>query len=234
MRGRFEEQLERLNSSLIEMGVFIEHAIDIAVKALVEQDVDLAQEAIEFDAKIDRKEKEIENLCLQILLRQQPVARDLRSVSSALKMITDMERIGDHAEDISEFTILLADADYIKEMVHIPQMAEATIKMVKNAIDAFVRKDIKMAADVILYDDVVDGLFLKVRDDLLNLIRQDVNNGEQAFDLIMVAKYLERIGDHAANIAEWVMFYITGRHEKIKKEAKKKGIHKLADNPRQP
>jgi phosphate transport system protein len=232
MRGKFEEQLERLNSSLIEMGLFIEHAIDMAVKALVEQDAELAQEAIEYDSKIDQKEKEIENLCLQILLQQQPVAKDLRAVSSALKMITDMERIGDHAEDISEFTILLADADYIKEMIHIPQMADATIKMVKNAIDAFVNKDMKMAADVILYDDVVDGLFLEVRDDLLGLIRQNVNNCQQAFDLIMIAKYLERIGDHAANIAEWVMFYITGKHEKVKKESKKKGLDKLADPTR--
>ena len=212
MRVKFEEQLTLLNNMLIEMGAMIETAIALAIEALIKQDVDLAQKAVDYDNEIDQMEKEIEALCLKLLMQQQPVAKDLRLISSALKMITDMERIGDQSADISEITILLANAPYIKKLEHIPQMAKATAKMVTDSIDAFVKKDLVLAREVIDYDDVVDGLFTSVRYDLLDLINEESSNGDQAMDLLMIAKYFERIGDHAVNIAEWVEFSIVGKH----------------------
>ena len=216
MRNKFEEQLALLNKQLIEMGTLIENAISIATEALVNQDHELAIKAIEGDSEVDQKEKEIETLCLKLLLQQQPVARDLRIISAALKMITDMERIGDQAEDISEITLLLLNKPYIKKLVDIPKMGEATIKMLRDSIEAFVKKDLELAYSVIKYDDVVDELFCTVKNDLINLIRENNDNGEQAIDLIMIAKYFERIGDHAVNIAEWVEFSITGQHKNSK------------------
>ena len=213
MRSRFEEQLIQLNNSLIEMGALIERAISKATKALISQDVDTARSIIDGDSLIDEKEKEIESLCLKLILNQQPVARDLREISAALKMITDMERIGDQATDISELCIYLAAQEYIKKLEHIQQMAEATIKMVTDSIDAFVKKDLELAQTVIDYDDLVDELYVAVKEDLIALIHADVKNGEQAFDLLQIAKYYERIGDHAVNIAEWVIFSITGKHK---------------------
>ncbi len=211
MRNRFDIQLEQLNNELIQMGALIENAITSAVKALVDQDKEQALQAIAFDHEVDQKEKEIENLCLKLLLQQQPVASDLRLISSALKMITDMERIGDQSADISEITILLAEGPYIKKLEHIPQMANATIKMVTDSIDAFVKKDLALAQSVVDYDDVVDDLFDKIKEELISLISQNPDNGGQAMDLIMIAKYFERIGDHATNIAEWVIFSMTGK-----------------------
>ena len=216
MRAEFDEQLALMNSLLIKMGSYIEIAIDMAVKALIEQDKELAEKTIRFDDEIDSLEKEIEQICLSIILRQQPVAGDLRQVSAVLKMITDIERIGDHAGDMSEITILLADAVYIKKLEHIPMMAEATSKMVTDSIDAFVKRDQALAEAVIASDDAVDELFNRVKDDLIALIREDIDNGGQAIDLIMIAKYFERIGDHAVNIAEWVIFSITGEHKHIR------------------
>lgn len=213
MRSRFDEQLGVLNTSLIEMGALIERAIARATKALLEQDAEAAQSVIDNDDVVDAKEKEIEAWCLKLILSQQPVARDLREISSALKMITDMERIGDQAADISEICIYLVDQKYIKELEHIPQMARATINMVTDSIDAYVRKDIELAEAVIAKDDFVDDLFRQVKTDLVKLVHQDVNCGEQAFDLFQIAKYYERIGDHATNIAEWVIFSITGKHK---------------------
>jgi phosphate transport system protein len=213
MRSRFDEQLSLLNNSLIEMGALIEHAIAKAAKALEKQDVESARKVIESDDLVDDKEKEIESLCLKLLLNQQPVARDLRQVSTALKMITDMERIGDQAADISERCVYLAEQEYIIKLDHIPQMAAATIRMVTDSIDAFVKKDSNLAQSVIAYDDVVDNLFDVVKKDLIQLIHADVQNGEQAIDLLQIAKYFERIGDHAVNIAEWVIFSITGKHK---------------------
>ena len=213
MRNRFDEEIAVLNNKLIEMGGCIEYAISIAVKALAEKDVELAKVAIAYDDEIDAMEKELESQCLKLILRQHPVASDLRTISAILKMITDMERIGDHSADISEITIMLADIPYIKKLNHIPKMAEASIKMVKESIDAFVNKDIELAKSVIKYDDVVDDLFMQVRSDLIELIEQDVKNCEQAFDFMMIAKYFERIADHATNIAEWVVFSMTGSHE---------------------
>ena len=212
MRNKFDEQLSRLHDMLIEMGAMIERAITIAIKALVEQNEELANKAISYDDEIDQMEKEIEALCLRLLLQQQPVAKDLRLISAALKMITDMERIGDHAADISEITLMLIDKTYIKKLEHIPMMADATVKMVTESIDAYVKMDLVLANQVIEYDDVVDDLFDKVKFDLIEVIQQDKANGPQAIDLIMIAKYFERIGDHATNIAEWVVFSITGKH----------------------
>ena len=213
MRNRFERQLEQLNNELIQMGNLIEHAIEMAVSALVKQDTDKAKEAIEFDTEIDRQEKEIENLCMKLLLQQQPVAKDLRLISSALKMITDMERIGDHAADISEMTLLMAGTPYIVMPQKIQGMAKETTDMVIKSIEAFVNDDIDLALEVIEQDDVVDNLFLDVKQELIMLINKSAESGEQATDILMVAKYFERIGDHATNIAEWVIYSITGSHE---------------------
>lgn len=212
MRSKFEEQLQTLNTMLIEMGALTELAITTAVDALKNQDRELAKKASFYENEIDQKEKDIEALCLKLLLQQQPVARDLRQISSALKMITDMERIGDQAEDIAEISVYLSDKTFIKKLEHIPMMAEATKKMLTDSIDAFVKKDVELAIAVMLADDFVDDLFTTVKNDLIEMIGADKNNGEQAIDLIMIAKYLERIGDHAVNIAEWVYFAITGQH----------------------
>lgn len=215
MRNRFDRQLSTLNDELIEMGSMIEKSIETAIKALVNQDVDLARHAIEADEEIDRQERIIEDLCLKLLLQQQPVAKDLRLISSALKMITDMERIGDHASDISEITIALADQPYIKKLEHIQQMAKETMIMLVGSIEAFVDKDLEKANEVIKRDDVVDDLFDKVKKELIQMIHENADKGEQAADLLMVAKYMERIGDHATNISEWVIFYITGEHKSM-------------------
>lgn len=216
MRNRFDEQLEQLNNSLIEMGAIVEKAIGDATRALVEQDAALAQEVIAFDDEIDEKENEVESLCLKILLQQQPVARDLRLVSAVLKITTDLERIGDHAADISEITLLLADKPFIKKLEHIPQMAAACMKMVTKSIDAYVKKDMSLAQEVIAYDDTVDNLFNNVKEELVELIKESPANSDQAIDLIMIAKYFERIGDHAVNVAEWIVFSLTGTHKDSK------------------
>ena len=215
MRNRFDRQLSTLNDELIEMGSMIEKSIETAIKALVNQDVDLARHAIEADEEIDRQVRIIEDLCLKLLLQQQPVAKDLRLISSALKMITDMERIGDHASDISEITIALADQPYIKKLEHIQQMAKETMIMLVGSIEAFVDKDLEKANEVIKRDDVVDDLFDKVKKELIQMIHENADKGEQAADLLMVAKYMERIGDHATNISEWVIFSITGEHKSM-------------------
>ncbi|MDR1215695.1 MAG: phosphate signaling complex protein PhoU [Treponema sp.] len=213
MRGRYDEQLLELNNTLIEMGALIESAISRATKALVLRDADEARAVIENDTVINEAERDIESKCLKLILRQQPVARDLGQVSTALKMITDMERIGDHAADISDICVDLSTQDYITKLEHIPQMAEVAGKMVTESIDAFVRKDLELARSVITRDDAVDALFSTVKKDLIALVHEDAENGEQAFDLLQIAKYYERIGDHAVNIAEWVIFSITGKHK---------------------
>ena len=212
MRNRFDRQLVQLNNELIEMGGMIEKAISDTVKALVNQDIELASNVIEYDEEIDHQEREIEQLCLKLLLQQQPVAKDLRLISAALKMITDMERIVDHATDISEITIELSKESYIKKLDHIQQMAKETMVMLVQSVEAFVNKDMDKARTVIVHDDVVDDLFNKVKAELIAMIHEDVNAGEQASDLLMAAKYFERIGDHATNISEWVIFSITGQH----------------------
>lgn len=212
MRNRLDTQIQALNAALIEMGMMVEHAISQAARALVEKDAALARDVIRLDRRCDEKEREIEALCLKLLLRQQPVARDLRLISAAMKMITDMERIADQAADIAEITTLLADVPYARPLVLTQEMARETIWMVKTAVDAFVGGDLSLAGSVVAHDDVVDGLFDQIKQELIGLINQDVQQGGPALDLLMIAKYLERIGDHATNIAQWVEFSITGAH----------------------
>ena len=212
MRRMFDEQLSLLNRELLEMGALVEQSIRSATQAMIDQDVEAAKQAIASDKGVDQQERDIEGLCLKLLLQQQPVARDLRLISAALKMITDMERIGDQAADIAEITRHLAGAPDIHQYPHIPRMAQSAITMLKMAIDAFVRRDLALAQSAIRMDDVVDDLFEQIRGEIIELIHRDPTLGEQAIDLMMVAKYFERIGDHAENIADWVVFSITGEH----------------------
>ena len=213
MRSWFEEQLFKLNGALVEMGAMIEYSIENASKALVDRDISLARQVIAFEKETNEKDREIESLCLKLLLRQQPVAKDLRLISAALKMITDMERIGDQAADIAEIVLMLDGAPYIKRLEHIPGMARETIWMVQSAIDAFVSRNLSLAEQVIAHDDAVDKLFVHIKDELMALIEKRADAGGQALDLLMIAKHLERIGDHAVNIAGWVVFSITGMHK---------------------
>ena len=211
MRKRFEEQLKELNIEMQEMGRMVEDGIQKAIEALLKQDVELASAVMEADTFVDQKQKEIESICFKLLMQQQPVASDLRVISAALKMVTDMERIGDHAADISEMTLHLAHEPYIKNLDHIRQMATETTWMLVQSIEAYMEKNTKKASNVIAHDDIVDDLFIETKKDLIELIHKDKNNGEQATDLLMVAKYFERIGDHATNLAEWVIFSIDKR-----------------------
>lgn len=211
MRNRFDSQLEKLNLELITMGALCEDAISASVKALLDGDETLTEKVFAADAEIDQKERDIEAICMKLLLQQQPVAGDLRVISSALKMISDMERIGDQASDIAEIAKFVKNSD-VKSKVHIKDMATAAIKMVTDSVESFVKKDIELASAVMRYDDKVDNLFDCVKDELVRLIAADSENGEYCIDLLMIAKYLERIGDHAVNIAEWVEYSITGTH----------------------
>jgi len=195
------------------MGALIEQSISLATMALIENQEELANKVMEVDAEIDTKEREIESLCMKLLLRQQPVASDLRLISSALKMIRDMERIGDQSGDIATISILLKDQNYVQQIAQIPEMAEAAIKMVTDSVNAFVLRDLELANSVIAADDNIDKLFVKIRDELIEIIKTDSQAGELAIDLIMIAKYFERIGDHAENIAEWVVYAITGEYK---------------------
>lgn len=213
MRNRFDLQLKQLSNDVIEMGNMIERAIEMAVYALVAQDKEKAKQAIAFDMDIDHMERDIEALCMKLLLQQQPVARDLRQISSALKLITDMERIGDQAADIAELSLQLGDVSYVDNLDLIQKMANETMSMVVRGTEAFVTKDMDLAREVINNDDVVDDLFDQVKNYLIKLIQENHEKSFQAADLLMVAKYFERIGDHATNIAEWVIYSITGKHE---------------------
>ena len=215
---RFDSQITRLNEMLIEMGALVEAAIASSIHALATQNKEEAKRTIELDADIDQKEKDIEALCLRLLLQQHPVAGDLRLISAALKMITDMERIGDQSADISEISFFMSGQKFIKKLEHIPEMAETASKMVTDSIDAFVKKDLILARAVVECDDIVDGLFNTVKRELIELVQTGASNAEQAIDLLMIAKYLERIGDHAVNIAEWAAFSITGLHESDERE----------------
>ncbi|MCL1835027.1 MAG: phosphate signaling complex protein PhoU [Oscillospiraceae bacterium] len=219
MRNAYMKKLTQLSDLLTQMGALIEEAIALAIRALEEQNVEFAAKAVAYDPEIDNKERDIESLCLQLLLHQQPVAGDLRLISAALQMVHDMERIGDHAADIAEITIHMAGAPYADKLAHIPQMAEVTAGMVTQAVDAFVKRDLALAGAVIERDDEVDALFVRTRADLIDLFRADNANGDQAFDLMMAAKYFEKIGDHAENIAEWVVFAITGEHKRVSWES---------------
>ncbi|MDY5229618.1 MAG: phosphate signaling complex protein PhoU [Eubacteriales bacterium] len=211
MRNRFDEQLSQLNTELITMGALCEEAISGAAKYLIDNYSVLKEKVIDIDKQIDRKERDIENLCLRLILHQQPVATDLRLISAALKMISDMERIGDQASDIAEI-VKFVNKTNLRENVHIGDMARATIKMVTDSIDSFVKRDMDIAQSVILHDDTVDNLFLKIKGELISAIKDGTGDAEALIDLLMIAKYFERIGDHAENIAEWVIYSITGKH----------------------
>lgn len=214
MRNRFDEQLARLNSELTEMGALCEEAISGCVKYLIDKDIAMRDNTLEADKQIDQKERDIERLCMKLLMQQQPVATDLRVISSALKMISDMERIGDQASDIAEIVKHIQKND-VESNTHISDMARATIKMVTDSVESFVKKDITLAEAVIRQDDEVDALFDKVKNELIQAIQQSEDNAEALIDLLMIAKYFERIGDHAENIAEWVIYSITGHHALI-------------------
>ncbi len=209
MRNRFDQQLAQLHVELITMGALCETAISAAAKSLLEKDSGLWDKVFETDAQIDQMERDIENLCMRLLLHQQPVAGDLRTISSALKMISDMERIGDQASDIVELLGYVGERD-LDMAAHIGDMARATIKMVTDSVDSFVKQDLEMARSVIDYDDVVDELFVRVKEELTQAIHENADEGELCLDMLMIAKYFERIGDHATNIAEWVCYSING------------------------
>ena len=211
MRNRFDEQLNNLNNELITMGALCEEAISSAVKLLIDNDVKMKENVLDADKQIDQKERNIETLCMKLLMQQQPVASDLRTISSALKMISDMERIGDQASDIAE----IAEYAYgsgMESETHIADMARATIQMVTDSIDSCVKKDVNLAHTVIEHDNTVDDLFDKVKGELISAIENKAANAEALIDLLMIAKYFERIGDHAENIVEWVIYSITGKH----------------------
>ena len=212
MRNRFDQQLERLNEDLTELGALCKEAIADAMTALLEADHQARQKAFLLEYEIDQKEREIENLCMKLLLQQQPVARDLRVISAALKMISDMERIGDQASDIADIAKFVEGSE-ITQHIHIQQMAEASMRMLTESIDSFVRKDLLLARKVMKADDEVDELFNKVKAELIQVIHEQPQQGEVCVDMLMVAKYFERIGDHAVNIAEWVEYSVTGVHK---------------------
>ncbi len=217
MRNRFDEQLALLNREMIEMGALCEEVIALAAKALSEEgagEAQLVARIAPISAEIDEKERSVEAMCLKLLLQQQPVARDLRTISAALKMITDLERIGHQAEDISEIIPFLSGRQTENSLL-LREMAKASIKMVTDSVDAYVRGDTEAAAAVIRYDDVVDDYFEQVKGELIALIAKNPSDGEYALDLLMIAKYFERIADHAVNVAEWVIFSVTGEHNSI-------------------
>ena len=211
MRNVFHEQLDQLNVELIKMGAMCEEAISAATKAYLDGDKELGQRAVQLEQDIDHKERDIESQCMNLLLRQQPVASDLRAVSAAMRMISDMERIGDQASDIAEIARDMKRSAVVRE-VPMEEMAAAAVKMVTDSVDSFVRGDLDLAHSVIVQDDGVDQMFLDVRSKLIVLIAQG-KDGELCLDLMMIAKYFERIGDHACNIAQWVEYALTGEYE---------------------
>ena len=213
MRNLFDSQLNTLHRKLIEMGSACETAIDLAVKALLEGNADIAHEAASHDREIDQMERDIEAICLKMLLQQQPVARDLRQISAAMKIITDMERIGDQAEDIGEIVPFLNGRTGV-ECEDIRLMAETAQQMVRSSVDAYVNQNMALVKKVISMDDIVDDAFDRTKETLIHMISSNREDGQYCLDLLMIAKYLERIGDHATNIAEWVAFSITGQHAK--------------------
>ena len=209
MRNKFDQQLETLHVELIKMGALCEDAISGTVSALEKNSEDVIQNVFHLETEIDQKERDIEALCMKLLLQQQPVASDLRVVSAAMKMISDMERIGDQAADIAEITRYVQLTE-LREIAPVDKMAKAAVRMVTNAIDSFIKRDLTLAGRVIGSDDIIDDLFLSIRKYLIEYISKHPEKSENCLDMLMIAKYFERIGDHAANIAEWVEFSITG------------------------
>jgi len=214
-RHSFDEELHDLYLEMISMGTCVEESIDNSILALKKQDIELAIAVFKNDDIIDEFEQKIERKCLNLIARQSPLAKDLRTITAALKIITDMERIADHSADIAEITIRMANQKYIKPLVHIPQMAEMAKRMVNKSIDAYVRQDVELAKQVCASDDDVDDLFNKIILELVNLMKSDVGTIEQAVDFMFITKYLERMADHATNIGEWVVYNVSGEHEHL-------------------
>ncbi len=224
-RHSFEQGLEDLHMDLIKMGSLVEESIDNTIIALKKQDVELARQIFQNDDVIDDYEKKIEKKCMNLIARQQPLAKDLRTISTALKIITDMERIADASSDIAEIILRMSGKRYIKPLIDIPKMAELAKIMVNKSIDAYVRQDAELAEKVCASDDDVDALFNKVILELINLMRNDPNTIEQGVDLMFIAKYIERMGDHATNIGEWVVFNVTGEHDRLARLYHKESAH---------
>ncbi len=212
MRNKFDEQLMLLNSELMKMGALCEEAISYAVKCLTERNPEMKENAVDAEKQIDQKERDIESLCMKLLVHQQPVATDFRLITSALKMISDMERIGDQAEDIAEIAEYVKDAD-LQTQVHLTDMAETAVLMVMNSVDSFVKKDTDIAYSVIKTDDIMDDRFMQAKTQIIKAVQNGTGNAESLVDMLMIAKYFERIGDHAENIAEWVIYSVTGEHK---------------------
>ena len=213
MRSKFDEQLLELNKEMIDMGNKIILSIKNAIEALVARDENMAKAIMESDAEVDHLQKKIEGICFNLIIQQQPVARDLRTVTAAMKMVTDMERIGDHAADISEMTILMGQNSQIDKFEHISQMATETMIMLNHSIEAYVEKNVIKAKEVIEHDDIVDDLFVEAKKDVIELILNSPSEGEGATDILMIAKHFERIGDHATNIAEWVIYSLKQKED---------------------
>lgn len=214
IRNKYEIELKEVFQKLVLMQRHVEETIEKTIKALLNRDHNLAKDVIEEDKQIDKLERDIEQACLKILLLEHPVAKDFREVSAALKMITDLERIGDQTRDICEILLQFGNEAYIKKLEHIPQMAEIVIGMVKDGVNSYINRDLELARGLDKRDDEVDDLFETVKQDLIVLIKKNSDNADQAILFMMIAKYLERIGDHAVNIGEWVEYAITGYHIK--------------------
>ena len=212
MRNKFDEQLMLLNSELMKMGALCEEAISYAVKCLTERNPQMKENAIDAEKQINQKERDIESLCMKLLVHQQPVATDFRLITSALKMISDMERIGDQAEDIAEIAEYVKDVD-LQTQVHLTDMVETAVLMVMNSVDSFVKKDTDIAYSVIKTDDIMDDRFMQAKTQIIKAVQSGTGNAESLVDMLMIAKYFERIGDHAENIAEWVIYSVTGEHK---------------------
>ncbi len=215
IRKIFEDELAELKTELVEMCRLTETMIENSITALIARDRELGKSVKEMDKRVDEYEMDIEKKCMRILLKQQPVAKDFREVSTALKMITDIERFGDQASDIGDLVYTMPGDKYIKKLTHIKAMGELAVKMVRESVNSFIRNDEKLADEVIQTDDQMDELFITVKNELIELIKKDSSNGDQAIELMMVAKYLERIGDHAVNVAEWTKYNETGVHLKF-------------------
>ncbi len=214
-RNFFDKELEELHIDMIKMGSLVEESIDNTIIALKNQDIELARKVFTDDDIIDDYEQKIERRCLNLIARQQPLAKDLRTISAALKIITDMERIADHSSDIAEITLRMAQEKYIKPLIDIPRMAELAKQMVNKSIDAYVKQDVELAKTVCSSDDEVDDLFFKIVLELINIMKNDNNSVEQAINFMFIAKYLERMADHATNIGEWVVYNVTGEHDHL-------------------
>ncbi|GHU40085.1 phosphate transport system regulatory protein PhoU [Clostridia bacterium] len=212
MRNRFEKQLEQVHNELIEMGNLVEKSIQMAITVFLKKDEQLAQEAIDFDREINRQERKVEGLCMRLLLEQQPVAKDLRMLYAALKMIADMERIGDYAQDIAESVLQTPSDLYISDLPLTAQMAMETVLMVTRSVEAFVQSNLEMAKSILAQDDALDAQYEEMKQLLVQKIKEHPEHGMEAVEMLIVARHLERIGDHAVNIAEWVIYSITGRH----------------------